>query len=248
MEFSTKQAILDYCNKNGIEISEDTAQGFEKLSDMLLEFNAHTNVTALKTKEDIAIKHFADSLAVLRYDLIKKNACVIDIGCGAGFPGLPIKMLRSDIKITFVDSTAKKLKFTSSVADEFGMDNVETCPERAEELVSKGKRERYDVAVSRAVASLPVLVELVLPFVKQGGCFVAYKSSLEADADNKESELSKALSGIKRLGGKVEDVLDASLPGADDETQKHSLIVIRKTGKTPDGFPRRYAQIVKKPL
>lgn len=248
MDFSTKQAILDYCNKNGIVIDDETAEGFEKLSDMLLEFNAHTNVTALKTREDIAVKHFADSLAVLRYDIIKKNASVIDIGCGAGFPGLPIKMLRPDIKITFVDSTAKKLRFTSSVAEEFKMSNVEICPERAEELVAKGKREKYDVAVSRAVASLPVLVELVLPFVKQGGCFVAYKSSVESDVNNKESELSKALSGIKRLGGKVENVLDASLDVATDETQKHSLIVIRKTAKTPDGFPRRYAQIVKKPL
>ena len=248
MEFSTKNAILDYCKISGIEIDEQTAEVFEKLSDMLVEFNSHTNVTALKTREDIAIKHFADSLAVLKYDLIKKNASVIDIGCGAGFPGLPIKMLRQDIKITFVDSTAKKLKFTSSVAEAFSMKDVETCPERAEELVAKGKREKYDVAVSRAVASLPVLVELVLPYVKTGGCFVAYKSSIEADLNNKESELSKALSGIKRLGGKVEDVLDASLPGANDETQKHSLIVIRKTGKTPDGFPRRYAQIVKKPL
>ena len=248
MEFSTKDAILNYCNLNSIEIAEETAEGFEKLSDMLLEFNAHTNVTALKTREDIAIKHFADSLAVLKYDLIKKDAKVIDIGCGAGFPGLPIKMLRPDIKITFVDSTAKKLKFTSSVAKEFSMTDVETCPDRAEELVAKGKREKYDVAVSRAVASLPVLVELVLPYVKVGGCFVAYKSSIESDVNNKESELSKALGGIKKLGGKVEEILDASLPGANDETQKHSLIVIRKTGKTPDSLPRRYAVMLKKPL
>jgi len=248
MDFSTKEAILNYCKLNNIEISQDIATQFETLSDMLIEFNSHTNVTALKTREDIAIKHFADSLAILKYDLIKKNAAVIDIGCGAGFPGIPIKMLRSDIKITFVDSTAKKLRFTSSVAEEFGMENVEVCPERAEELVAKGKREKYDVAVSRAVASLPVLCELVLPYVKQGGCFVAYKSSLEADADNKESELSKAIQGIKRLGGKVENILDASLPDCNDEAQKHSLIVIRKVNKTPDGFPRRYAQIVKKPL
>lgn len=248
MSFSTKEVILDYCRLCNIEISEETAEMFETLSDELMNFNSHTNVTALKTKEDIAVKHFADSLAVLKYDLIKKEAKVIDIGCGAGFPGLPIKMLRPDISITFVDSTAKKLKFTNSVAELFGMSNVETCPERAEELVSKGKREKYDVAVSRAVASLPVLVELVLPFVKVGGCFVAYKSSLEADASNKDSELSKAMAGIKKLGAKVEDVLDASLPGVNDETQKHSLIVIRKTAKTPDSFPRRYAQIVKKPL
>ncbi len=248
MSFSTKDTILNYCKLNNIEVSEETAEKFETLSDMLLEFNSHTNVTALKTREDIAVKHFADSLAVLKYDLIKKDAKVIDIGCGAGFPGLPVKMLRPDIKITFVDSTAKKLKFTNSVAEAFGMTDVETCPERAEELVAKGKREKYDVAVSRAVASLPVLVELVLPYVKVGGCFVAYKSSIEADVNNKESELSKAISGIKRLGGKVENILDASLPDIADEAQRHSLIVIRKTGKTPDGFPRRYAQIVKKPL
>ena len=248
MSFSTKDTILDYCKLNNIEISEETAEKFETLSDMLLGFNSHTNVTALKTKEDIAVKHFADSLAILRYDIIKNGASVIDIGCGAGFPGLPVKMLRPDIKITFVDSTAKKLRFTNSVAEEFGMSDVETCPERAEELVSKGKREKYDVAVSRAVASLPVLVELVLPFVKQGGCFAAYKSSVESDVNNKDSELSKAMAGIKRLGGKVEAVLDASLDVAVDKTQKHSIIVIRKTGKTPLEFPRRYAQIVKKPL
>ena len=248
MSFSTKDAILDYCKINNIEISDETAEKFETLSDMLLEFNSHTNVTALKTREDIAIKHFADSLAVLKYDIIKKKASVIDIGCGAGFPGLPIKMLRDDVKITFVDSTAKKLKFTSSVAEAFSMTDVETCPDRAEELVAKGKREKYDVAVSRAVASLPVLVELVLPYVKVGGCFVAYKSSIESDVTNKESELSKALSGIKKLGGKVENILDASLTDCNDEAQKHSLIVIRKTGKTPESYPRRYAVIVKKPL
>lgn len=248
MEFSTSGAILDYCKDKGIEISTETADNFEVLSDMLLEFNSHTNVTALKTKEDIAIKHFADSLAVLSYDIIGRGARVVDIGCGAGFPGLPIKMLRPDIKITFVDSTAKKLRFTGSVAERFGMTEVEVCPERAEELVAKGKRETYDVAVSRAVASLPVLCELVLPYVKTGGCFVAYKSSVEADKTNKESELSKALPGIKKLGGKVENVLDASLPGANDETQRHCLIVIRKVSKTPASFPRRYSVIIKKPL
>ena len=248
MEFSTTKAILDYCNASGIEISEEKAQEFEVLSDMLTTFNSHTNVTALKTKQDIAIKHFADSLAVLKYDLIKKNASVIDIGCGAGFPGLPIKMLREDIHITFVDSTAKKLRFTSEVAEHFGMENVKICPERAEELVNKGNREKFDVAVSRAVASLPVLLELVLPYVKVGGVFCAYKSSLEADTNNKESELSKSTLALKKLGAKVEKVLDASLPGNDDITQKHCIIVIKKTAKTPPSYPRRYAAILKNPL
>lgn len=248
MSFSTKDTIKDCCEKFGIEISDEVAQNFEVLSDMLLEFNSHTNVTALKTREDIAIKHFADSLAVLKYDIIKKNASVIDIGCGAGFPGLPIKMVRDDIKITFVDSTAKKLRFTSSVAERFSLNNVEVCPERAEELVAKGKREKYDVAVSRAVASLPVLVELVLPYVKVGGFFVAYKSFAEADEKNKDSELSLAKNAIKKLGGKLEDVLDATISDTSDNMQKHALVVIKKSSVTPVTFPRRYSAMLKKPL
>ncbi len=248
MDFSTSKAILDYCRDNGIEIDEKTADNFEDLSLMLTEFNAHTNVTALKTKEDIAIKHFIDSLAILKYDYIGKNANVIDIGCGAGFPGLPIKMLRPDIKITFVDSTAKKLKFTSSVSQHFSMENVEICAERAEELVAKGKREKYDVAVSRAVASLPVLLELVLPFVKVGGVFCAYKSSVEADLTNKDSELSKSKNALSKLGAKTECVLDATIPGTDDIQNKHSIIIIKKTGKTATNYPRRYSAIVKSPL
>lgn len=248
MSFSTKDTIKKCCENFGIEISDSVAQNFELLSDMLTEFNSHTNVTALKTREDIAIKHFADSLAVLKYDIIKKNASVIDIGCGAGFPGLPIKMVRDDIKITFVDSTAKKLKFTSSVAETFSLKDVEVCPERAEELVAKGKREKYDVAVSRAVASLPVLVELVLPYVRVGGYFVAYKSFAEADLQNENSELSMSMNAIKKLGGKFEEVLDASISDADDNTQKHALIVIKKCSKTPPSYPRRYSAILKKTL
>ncbi len=248
MSFSTKDAVLDYCKQNNIEISEPVSEQFENLSDMLLEFNSHTNVTALKTKEDIALKHFIDSLAVLKYDIIPQNAKVIDIGCGAGFPGLPVKMLRPDLKMSFLDSTAKKLKFTSSVAEAFKMTDVEVYPERAEELVNRGKRETYDVAISRAVASLPVLAELALPYVKTGGIFVAYKSSIEADTSNKDSELSKALGGIAKLRAKVEKVLDATISTETDEAQRHSLIIIRKTGKTPDSFPRRYAAILKKPL
>lgn len=248
MSFSTSKAIFDYCKKNGIEIDEKTAEGFDELSEMLLEFNSHTNVTALKNAEDIAIKHFMDSVSVLKFDLIKKNARVIDIGCGAGFPGLPIKMLREDIHISFVDSTAKKLKFTSSVIDRFCMKNAFVFPERAEELVNKGNREKYDVAVSRAVASLPVLLELVLPYVNVGGVFCAYKSLAEADSKNPESEISKSVHALERLGGKVESVCDVGLQDTADVAQKHCIIVIRKMKKTPTCYPRRYAAILKAPL
>lgn len=247
MSFSTSDCIYSFCEENSIECSKETAEKFDVLSEMLIEFNAHTNVTALKTEEDIAVKHFVDSFYPLKYDIFTKNASVIDIGCGAGFPGLPLKLLRPDLQMSFVDSTAKKLKFTQSVSDRFDL-GAKLYPERAEELVAKGHREKYDFAVSRAVASLPVLLELVLPYVKVGGAFVAYKSAKETDMNNKESELSMSQKALKVLGAKVEKIYSAGLSTSDDASQEHELIVIRKIAKTPTQYPRRYAVIVKKPL
>lgn len=248
MEFETGKAVLDYCIQNKIECDENTAQKFDKLSDMLTQFNEHTNVTALKTKEDITNKHFIDSLSALTVDLIRQNASVIDIGCGAGFPGLPIKILRPDLKMAFVDSTAKKLKFTKSVCEEFLLENVNIYPERAEELVEKGHRQKYDVAVSRAVASLPVLAELVLPYVKVGGIFIAYKSIKEVDLEDKQSELSKAQKAISILGAKLEKVHTVNICQEDGNIRSHALAIIKKVKNTPTNYPRRYASIIKKPL
>lgn len=168
-----------------------------------------------------------DSLYPLKYALLPQNATVIDIGCGAGFPGLPLKLLRSDIDISFVDSTEKKLRFTSSVSERFSLD-AHVFSARAEELVAKGHREKYDIVVSRAVASLPVLCELCLPFVKVGGAFIAYKSLKECDTANPESELSLAAKAIPALSGKVEKIYPAPLPEADGTVSEHALLLIRK--------------------
>lgn len=220
---------------------------FDVLSDDLIKFNSHTNVTALKTPEDICIKHFVDSLFVLKYDVITQGACVVDIGCGAGFPGLPLKIIRPDLSLTFVDSTAKKLKFTSGVVEKFGLSNCEVLAGRAEEII-EGRREKYDFAVSRAVASLPVLLELVMPYVKVGGAFVAYKSAKETDVNDKNSELSLSQKALKTLGARLENILEARLDDGSDERQNHALIVVRKIAKTNPIYPRRYAAILKKPL
>ncbi len=241
---STVTTIIDnFCKNNGIEISKEAICGFDILCKSLLEFNSHTNLTAIKDEEGVAIKHFADSLAALRFNLIPENSKVIDIGCGAGFPGLPLAHVRRDLHMTFLDSTAKKLKFTEKACHELGID-AEFLPVRAEEVSSDKKyRENFDIAVSRAVASLPVLLELSLPFVKIGGTFIAYKATGAAE----ELEISKK--AIPMLGGKYIETLEVQLPeSSDGEVLHHSLIVVKKVKSTPTQYPRRYAQMVKKPL
>lgn len=244
----TSERVFSFCNENGIPCTVELAARFDTLYQRLAAFNAHTNVTALKTESDICSRHFLDSLYPLKYDLIPQNAKVIDIGCGAGFPGLPLKLARTDIDMSFVDSTEKKLRFTKAVSDEFSL-GVTVFPARAEELVSQeGQREAYDVVVSRAVAALPVLCELCLPYVKVGGSFIAYKSSKECDRTNPESELSKALKAIPALGGKLEKIFPAPLLEADGSIGEHALLVIRKAKPANPIYPRRYAAIIKKPL
>ena len=239
------ERVAAFCLEKGIEC--DNAADFDILCERLLAFNAHTNVTAIKTESGVCVLHFLDSLYALAYDLIPRGASVIDIGCGAGFPGLPLAMVRKDIHVSFVDSTAKKLKFTSEISDLFGL-GADVFPARAEELLAGGHREKYDIAVSRAVASLPVLCELCLPYVKVGGAFIAYKSKKECDTTNPMSELSLAKKAIPALGGKVEVIHDANLTEDDGRIDEHALIVIRKVKATNPIYPRRYAAIVKKPL
>ena len=243
MDTVVTSIIQSFCNKNSISLSEEKILSFEHLCDILLEFNAHTNLTAIKDREGVAIKHFADSLAALIYNLIPENSKVIDIGCGAGFPGLPLAHARRDLSLTFLDSTAKKLKFTELACRELSI-KADFLPVRAEEVSSDKKyRENFDVAVSRAVASLPVLLELSLPFVKPGGIFIAYK----ATGAMEELELSKK--AIPALGGKYIETLEVELPeNTGREILHHSLIVVKKVKNTPCQYPRRYAQILKKPL
>jgi len=243
MDSVVNKIIADFCEKNGIKADEKTLLDFQRLCDILLEFNTHTNLTAIRDEEGVAIKHFADSLAALIFDLIPKNSKVIDIGCGAGFPGLPLAHVRRDISVTFLDSTAKKLKFTEKACNELSID-ASFLPVRAEDVASDKKyRESFDIAVSRAVASLPVLLELSLPFVKVGGTFIAYKATGAAD----ELELSKK--AIPALGGKYVKTLEVELPkSSNGEVLHHSLIIIKKVKPTMPQYPRKYTQIVKKPL
>ncbi len=251
MERNSKTIIKQFFEKYNIVYTDNDVQKFEKLTEMLTEFNSHTNVTAIKDPYDIAVKHYIDSMYGLCGNLIEKGSNIIDIGCGAGFPGLPIAIMRNDVNVTFVDSTEKKLRFTRQVSDAFGL-CAQVIPARAEELAFDEKyREKFDVAVSRAVAGLPILCELVLPFVKPGGKFIAYKRKQAGNTDDPQSEIFEARFAIEKLGGKLKQVKASPIDeyyGGTGDTEDHCLIIIEKIKNLSTNYPRRYAQILKKPL
>lgn len=234
---------------------------FDKLAEILVEENKKVNVTSITDPVGIALKHFADSLSVLELDEMKKEGIrMADIGCGGGFPGLPIKIARGDIGITMIDSTEKKIRYVGATADKLGLSGVTPLAARAEEVASKNGelRERFDVVTARALARLNVLAELCLPFVKVGGVFISMKAA------SAEEELAEARRGIGQLGGKVRYVkevrfdvsgVDTSgftaedLAAMNDFTDaKRYMIVVEKVAHTPDAYPRQYAKISKKPL
>ncbi len=223
----------------GISFSPQSRERFNKYCEVLLETNKVMNLTAITEPEQVYLKHFIDSVAVLTADDLK-NKKIIDVGCGAGFPGLPIKISEPSVSLTLLDSLGKRISFLSSLIDELGLKDVRCMHARAEEEALKPEmREQFDFAVSRAVASLPMLCELCLPFVKVGGSFIAMK------AQGYEEELEQAKSAIEILGAQVSKIKKYLLPGSDIN---HVLIIIKKVSATPANYPRRFAKIQKKPL
>ena len=212
---------------------------FDKYSEMLLKTNEVMNLTAITDPEEVKIRHFADSLALLSlYDFSDKK--VIDVGCGAGFPGLPLKLGEKSIRLTLLDSLGKRIDFLSEVCEEISLSEVECIHARAEEKAKEeGYRESYDIAVSRAVADLSMLSELTLPYVKVGGVFLAMKAS------DCEDELDRAKNAIKTLGGEVREIKEYKLHGTDIT---HKVIVIEKISNTPEKYPRRFAKIKSQPI
>ena len=221
-----------------INIDEDAFIRLDKFAELLIETNKSFNLTAIKEPDDVTVKHFADCLAIFKYVNIPENAKIIDVGTGAGFPGLVLKLSRPDINMTFLDSTKKKLGFIENVLNECGVKG-ETLHMRAEEAAQLSKyREQFDFATARAVAALPVLSEYCLPFVKQGGSFVSMKSA----ESNEEMEAARKAIGI--LGGKINEDIVFDLV----ENMPRRIITIKKNSQTPTKYPRPSAQIAKKPL
>ena len=223
----------------GITFSESAKNAFYIYANRLIETNKVMNLTAITEPEQVYIRHFIDSAAVLSADDFKGKS-LIDVGCGAGFPGLPIKITEPSVSLTLLDSLGKRISFLDELCSELKLGNVECIHGRAEEeALKEDMREKFDFAVSRAVASLPMLCELCLPFVKKNGFFIAMKSP------DYTEELDEAENAISVLGGEVTEIKEYTLPC---NHGSRVLIKIRKASQTPDGYPRRFAKIQKKPL
>ena len=221
-------------------LSLEKNEKFYALTVRMLEENEKYNLTAITEPDKIILNHYADCVTLA--SRLKKGASIIDVGCGAGFPSLPLAIVRPDLKILAVDSTAKRVNYVSETAKMLGLDNLTAVAMRAEDGgKSPEYREKFDYATARAVAEMRVLCELTLPFVRLGGQMIAMKGK------NAEFELSAAKKAIATLGGRNTVCENITLKG-DGEALTHPLIIIEKKEKTPANLPRPFAQISKKPL
>lgn len=236
---SIKNIIKEKAEVLGVLVSDDLIEKLEIYAKELKEWNEKINLTAITDDEGIAVKHFIDSLMLLKYIDIPENSKIIDVGTGAGFPGLVIAAARPDVKVTLLDSTGKKLKVVNDIGEKMGLLNYEILNMRAEEAGQKKEyRELYDFATARAVAELRVLSEYCLPFVKQNGYFISMKGALA------DKEIENATNALKTLSGKIEEKYNFNLCDAGER----NIIKIKKISQIPTKYPRVSAQIAKKPL
>ena len=223
----------------GSELSDLQIDKLVRYYELLVEWNEKINLTAIKDDEGIAVKHFIDSLMLLKYVEIPENSKIIDVGTGAGFPGLVIAAARSDVNVTLLDSTGKKLKVVADIAEKMGLKNYDILNVRAEEAGQKKEyREQYDFATARAVAELRVLSEYCLPFVKKDGFFISMKGALA------DREIEDSTNALKTLSGEIIEKHNFNLCDAGER----NIIKIKKISQIPTKYHRVSAQIAKKPL
>ena len=208
-------------------LSDEQLEKFKNYYKLLIEWNEKINLTAITDEEEVITKHFADSLTLLNY--IPTDSKVIDIGTGAGFPGIPLKIVKDSLEITLLDSLNKRIVFLEEVIKELKLNNIKAIHGRAEELAhDKNHREKYDIAVCRAVAKLNVLAEYMLPYLRIGGSFICMKGP------NIDEEIENSRKAINILGGKIEKIENFELDG-----NQRNIIIIKKEKNCPNNFPRK---------
>ena len=230
--------LFDESKENGIELNDRQIAQFNLYYELLTEKNKVMNLTAITEYNDVVKKHFIDSMMISRIVDMRKIRTLCDVGTGAGFPGIPLKIVYPHLHLSLVDSVGKRVNFLSEVVEKLGLEDVETIHSRTEDLANNPKyREKYDLVTARAVASMNVLSEYCIPYAKIGGYFAAYKSG------NIEEELNNAQNAVTTLGGKIEktDVFDLYGMG-------RSIVLIRKVKGTPKVYPRKAGTPSKNPL
>lgn len=222
----------------GLEITPEQSEKLQILMDFMLEYNKNVNLTRITEPEEVIEKHYIDSILPLKLFSVPRGTSIVDIGTGAGFPSLPMKIYRPDLKFTLIDSLGKRITYLNLACEKLGI-SCETLHARSEEAARNKKyREAFDFATARAVAALNVLCEWCLPYVKKEGYFLALKGA------EGENEVENAKNAIEKLGGSLENAIKYQLPGGD----KRCLVVIKKTKETPPVYPRNSGVIAKKPL
>ena len=240
MIMDIKNLLISKAKEIGVKVSPVQAEQFQIYLDLLLERNTVMNLTAITDPEEAVIKHFVDSLTLLKALEIKKNAKVIDVGTGAGFPGIPLKIMRPDIELTLLDSLNKRINFLNRVIEALELTDIETIHGRAEDFGRNPKyREQFDLCVSRAVANLSTLSEYCVPFVQIGGHFIPYKSG------KVQEEMEVSQRAVTLLGGSIVDCLSYNLADTDME---RSLVIIEKVKPTKKAYPRKAGKPSKEPL
>lgn len=234
------EILIEGSKELGIDLDNNSIEKFKIYKNLLKEWNNKINITAITEDKEIIVKHFLDSMTPYILDIFNGDKKIIDIGTGGGFPGLPLKIINDNLKITLMDSLNKRITFLKEVISSLELNDIEAIHGRAEELSrTKEYREIYDVCISRAVASLDTLCEYCIPFVKPGGYFISMKGP---DIDE---ELNKARNSIKTLGGKLIDKKIITIP---QSNIRHSLLIIKKVRETPTKYPRGGGKPKKNPL
>lgn len=235
-----KEKLYELCKNNEIDLSDKQLEQFQIFYDYMIEMNQVMNLTSITEEDEVILKHFYDSMSVVKHYDFNQGEYVIDVGTGAGFPGIPLAILLPGIQFTLMDSLNKRITFLKDVVEKCGLKNVECIHSRAEELAKDEKyREKYDICVSRAVANLSILLEYCIPFIKKGGKFISYKSI------SSEEELSASKNAQNKLCCKLKNNISFELPDTDN---KRNFLIFEKFDHTASKYPRNNGIPRKKPL